>query len=62
MKQIIIQSRMEFIQNYEKKLEKNTEKIIRTGLITPLKIKLEDNNYTKIHFNDKEKIILLIDK
>lgn len=62
MKQIIIQSRMEFIKNHEQKLQKNTEKIIRAGLIAPLKIKLKDINFTKISLKNIEKIILLIDK
>lgn len=61
MKQIIIQSRIEFIKNHEKKIQQNTEKILRLGIITPLKIKLKDKNFNKISFVNKENIILLID-
>ena len=62
MKQIIIQSRIEFIHNHQNKLQENAEKTIRINLIVPLKIKLKDNNYTKISIGDKEKIMILIDK
>jgi hypothetical protein len=62
MQEIIIQSRFEFIKNHEKKIQENTEKIIRVGLIAPLKIKLKDKNFTKISLENIEKIISLIDK
>jgi hypothetical protein len=62
MKQIIIDSRSDFIKRQKQKIEENTQKILKINLIVPLQIKLKDVGFNKISTENKEKILLLIDK
>ena len=62
MKQIIIDSRSDFIKRQKQKIEENTQKILKINLIVPLQIKLKDVGFNKISTKNKEKILLLIDK
>lgn len=59
MKQIIIQSRKEFIINEEKKIKERTEKTNRTLFVNPIIIRVSDKSYTKIIFEQKK---ILLDK
>jgi len=62
MKQIIIQSRKEEIEKFDKKSKKNIENAIRSSIIAPLIIRIKDINYNKINLNQKEYLIQQINK
>lgn len=58
MKQIIIESRREFILKEESKAKKRAEIAHRQGILNPLIIKLKDANITKIIPSQKENILI----
>lgn len=62
MKQIIIQSRKEFIDNFDNKIKLSSEKAIRSGIIVPLIIRLKDESLNSLTEQQKQFLLNQIDK
>lgn len=62
LKEVIIKSRQEYIENFENKSKKNMERGFRSGLIVPLIIKIKSPEFKNIPEGQKSIILNNIDK
>ena len=62
LKEVIIKSRQEYIENFENKSKKNMERGFRSGLIVPLIIKIKSPEFKNIPEEQKSIILNNIDK
>ena len=62
LKEVIIKSRQEYIENFENKSKKNMERGFRSGLIVPLIIKIKSLEFKNIPEEQKSIILNNIDK
>lgn len=62
MKQILIQSRLDAMGNFEEKSKSNIEKAFRTETVGIIKIKIKSSEYCKMDAWQKDIVLKLIDK
>lgn len=61
MKRIMIKSRFDIINKHSDKNKSNIESAFRTGIASPIIVKLKDSNFNKINFQQKEHLLKQID-